>query len=319
MMAMMRGVFLAAFLGLCLGCNTNNGSSKAPLVAFADAFEDPTLAQARMGFLEALSDSGYSEKSGTMRWMYRNAQGDQPTLLQSIDYLLAQEPALLATCPTLSTIAAVQRSRGVPVCMMVSPHPVAAGLAGEGEPWPSVLFGVYETTDYLDTSLALIRQLLPGARKVGLVFNPSEPQSVLAQHRLEDMAKLLGLELVCQPLTSSAEAVQVVEVLLSKNLDAFFALPDNTVFASFESLASRCAGARVPVFTSEAGLVRRGALCAFGADMHLWGYQAGQQAVEVMRGRAQPKPEAVRKRVRMFNPSQAKDLGLSFPNTFQAL
>jgi putative ABC transport system substrate-binding protein len=319
MMAMMRCLCFVVFLSLLLGCSAGGGQNKVPLVAFVDAFEDPTLASAREGFLAALADSGFSEKGGTMRWLYRNAQGDQPTLLQAVDYVLSQEPLLVATCPTLSTIAAVQRSRGVPVCMMVSPHPVAAGLAQEGQPWPATLFGVYETTHYLDTSLALIRELLPTAHKVGLVYNPSEPQSVLARSRLEATALKLGLELEFQPLTSSSEAVQVVEMLLSHHPDAFFALPDNTVFAAFETISSRCQKAKVPVFTSEAGLVQRGALCAFGADMRAWGYQAGQQAVALLRHKPQPKPEEVRLRVRMFNPTRAKELGLTFPEGFQAL
>ncbi len=319
MVRMMRCFPVLAALLFLGACSSGGGDSNVPLVAFVDAFEDPTLASAREGFLAALSDSGFSEKEGTLRWLYRNAQGDQPTLLQAIDYVLSQEPTLVATCPTLSTIAAVQRSRGVPVCMMVSPHPVAAGLAKDGQPWPATLFGVYETTHYLDTSLALIRELLPAAHKVGLVYNPSEPQSVLARSRLEAIAVKLGLELEFQPLSSSSEAVQVVEMLLSHHPDAFFALPDNTVFAAFETISSRCQTAKIPVFTSEAGLVQRGALCAFGADMRAWGYQSGQQAVAVLRHKPQPKPEEVKLRVRMFNPNRAKELGLTFSNAFQPL
>ena len=67
-------------------------------------------------------------------------------------------------------------------------------------------------------------------------------------------------------------------VFLKKHIDAFFANPDNTVFGSFETIRKACDDANVPVFTSEAGLVSRGAIAAYGADIYQWGYQAGEQA-----------------------------------------
>ena len=71
--------------------------------------------------------------------------------------------------------------------------------------------------------------------------------------------------------------------LLCKNIDAFFANPDNTVFASFETILKSCNQANVPIFTSEAGLVQRGAVAAFGADIYQWGYQAGEQAAQFLK------------------------------------
>jgi putative ABC transport system substrate-binding protein len=79
-------------------------------------------------------------------------------------------------------------------------------------------------------------------------------------------------------VNNSNEAQMVVQALLQKKIDAFFALPDNTVFSSMEVIVKSCDDAHVPVFTSEEGLVKRGAVAAFGADMYQWGYQSGAQA-----------------------------------------
>src|SRR5690606_35490423 len=56
------------------------GQDGVPVVGFVEAFEDATIAQARQGFVDALRDSGYSEEAGTVRMIYRNAQGDASTL-----------------------------------------------------------------------------------------------------------------------------------------------------------------------------------------------------------------------------------------------
>src|SRR3546814_7229497 len=82
------------------------------------------------------------------------------------------------------------------------------------------------------------------------------------------------------PINSSADAQLVTQSLLNKGIDVFFANPDNTVFASFETILKNCNQKGVPIFTSEAGLVKRGAIAAFGADIYQWGYQAGEQAAD---------------------------------------
>ncbi|MGA8185822.1 MAG: ABC transporter substrate binding protein, partial [Terriglobia bacterium] len=74
-----------------------------PVVGFLDFVQDDTLAQARQGFISALDEHGFSEKKGTVEFVYRCAQGDQPTLVLACKELASRHPALIATCPTLST------------------------------------------------------------------------------------------------------------------------------------------------------------------------------------------------------------------------
>jgi putative ABC transport system substrate-binding protein len=77
----------------------------------------------------------------------------------------------------------------------------------------------------------------------------------------------------------------------------------------------------VPVFTSEAGLVKRGAIAAFGADIYQWGFQSGVQAAEFLKTKSLNgiKPEMVKIRKRVYNPAVAKLYGIKFDNSFSAL
>ena len=77
--------FLSLFITLA-GCQTKK--SDVPRIAFADAFEDNTLARARQGFYDALKDSGFSEEKKNIELLYRNAQGNIPTLTQIIQYFI---------------------------------------------------------------------------------------------------------------------------------------------------------------------------------------------------------------------------------------
>jgi putative ABC transport system substrate-binding protein len=283
--------------------------------------QDDTLAQAKNGFFDALKKNGFSEDQKNIRVIYRNAQGDQTALVQACDYFISEKTDLIATNPTLSTIAAVQKTKEIPVFMMVSPDPALTGLNDKSGNPPSNLFGVYENLKYIDTSLMLISQVLPEAKTVGTIFNQSEPQSVNALYEIEKSCGAAGLKLIKLPVNNSNEAQLVIQSLLSKNIDAFFALPDNVVFSSMEILVKSCDEANVPVFTSEEGLVKRGALAAFGADMYQWGYQSGEQASIFLKTKSTSglKPELVNVRRRVYNAEKAKKFNVTFDKGFIAV
>jgi len=304
---------------LLAGCGNGSPGNGRKRVGFLDLLTDETLSQAKKGFFVALKDKGYSVQDKNLEIVYRNAQGDQPTLGQACDYLVYSGVDLIATCPTLATITAIQKTKDIPVFMLVSPKPELAGLVNSKGEAPANLLGVFETLDYLDTSVILIRNILPNIKKMGTVYNQAEPQSVSALGHIEERCRELGIELVKLPVNNSNETQLVTEALLSKGIDAFFALPDNIVFSSMEIIVKSCDRAGVPVFTSEEGLVKRGAVAAFGADMYQWGYQCGLQAARYLSGEKSLQPELVKIRRKVYNAEKAKVFNLAFDSLFTAV
>ena len=306
---------------ICLSSCHSEKEKNIPTIGFIDYVEDATLAQARQGFYDALSASGFSEDSNTLKIIYRNAQGDQAVLLQAVDYIISQEPVFIATNTTLSTINTVQRNKEIPVFMMVAPRPDIAGLTNKAGENPPNLFGVYETLEYIDTSAALIQQLFPSTKKVGTIYSASESQSIDALNRLKASCEKMGIELEAIPVTNSSETQLITESLLSKNIDVFFALPDNVIFSSFETIVKSCNDKNIPIITSEAGLVSRGALASFGADMYQWGFQSGVQAAQFLKEKStknlQPQLVSIRKKV--MNSQIAKQFIIIPDSTFTLL
>lgn len=321
-MNLKRWLLTAFHLFSFLSCSNRQEDKgpEVPVIGFLDAFEDLSLAKARTGFVQALADSGYSEEKGTLSLIFRNAQNDIPALTQAVDFFVSKQVDLIAANSTLSTITAVRKGQGLPVCMLVAPHPVQAGLSKEGTVPPG-LFGVYETLAYIDTSLALIKEVLPDVKRIGILYNQSEPQSNDAFNHLNALCTKLGMTCIGVAVANSSETSLAVQGVLSQKIDAFFAMPDNTVFASFETIQKTCMAARIPVFTSEAGLVERGALCAYGADLFLWGYQAGQSAAAFLKNKGPvPAPEEVRVRKKVVNAKVAKQLGIQYDfKTFEPI
>src|ERR1017187_5055013 len=305
----------------CVACNSHSNSN-VPVIGFADAFQDNTIEQAKTGFSDALRNDGFDEKKGTLKIIYRNAQGNIPTLTQIIKYFVAQNVTLIATNPSLSTITAVQNTKDIPIFMMVSPSPGLMKINNSSGQPPRNLFGVGETLDYIDTSFLLIPKVVKpksGRLTVGMIFNQSEPQSVEAMQRIQKLASDNNINLIYLPVNSSADVQLVTASLLSKNIDVFFANPDNVVFSSFETIVQSCNQKNIPIFTSEAGLVARGSLAAYGADIYQWGYQAGEQAAQYLKTKSTKDMhwEMVKVRKRVYNPEVAKKFGLSIPSNFQ--
>ncbi|MBA3647996.1 MAG: ABC transporter substrate-binding protein [Chitinophagales bacterium] len=312
-----------AIVVILSSCTSTHEKEKenVPVIGFLDAFQDETIAQAKQGFFDALEKNGYSEKNNSVKVIYRNAQGDIPTLTQAADYFISQKASLIAANTTLATITASQKTKDIPVCMMVAPSPAMAHLTDAAGKAPSNLFGIYETLAYIDTSVALIKQILPNAKSIGTVFNQAEPQSQSALDEIKKQCAVSGLQLISQPVNNSSETQLVISSLLEKNIDAFFAMPDNTIFASFETIVKSCNDKNIPIFTSEAGLVKRGAVAAYGADLYQWGYQAGEQAaIFLKQGNLNGlQPELVKVRRRIYNSSAAKKFNLNFFPPFQQM
>lgn len=305
-----------------ISCKPQTKSMQVPVVGFVDAFEDATISQARKGFTDALAKNGFSEEKKTVQIEYSNAQGDIPTLAQIVNHFVTDSVNLLATCTTLSTVTALQKTKHIPVFAMVSPTAERMKVVDASGKAPANLFGAVEELNYIDTSFSIIPKLLKpkGAKLViGMIYNQSEPQSADALNRIKSLAAGLNVDIVALPLNTSADAQLVTQSLLSKNIDAFFANPDNTVFASFETILKNCNQKNIPIFTSEAGLVQRGAVAAFGADIYQWGYQAGEQAAQFLKTHKTDglQPEMVKIRKRVYNPAAAKKYNITIPPNFE--
>ncbi|MDB5061274.1 MAG: transporter substrate-binding protein [Mucilaginibacter sp.] len=314
---------VALIITVAFSC-TPSKKSGVPVVGFVDAFEDATIAQAKNGFIDALKKNGFSEDQNNIKIEYRNAQGSIPTLTQIVNYFVSEKVDLLATSTTLATVAAIQKTKTIPIFQMVSPTPERMRVIDATGKAPANLFGTMEELNYIDTSFALIPKLLKpkaGQLTIGMIFNQSEPQSADALDRIKGLAAKLNVKIIALPLNSSADAQLVTQALLNKTIDAFFANPDNTVFAAFETILKSCNEKNIPIFTSEAGLVQRGAVAAFGADIYQWGYQSGLQAAQYLKTHKTDglKLKMVKIRKRVYNAAAAKKYNITIPADFEAV
>src|SRR5262245_56206719 len=96
----------------------------------------------------------------------RNAQGDMPTLTSLVDAALGDQSDLILTLSTPTLQAAVQRVKSTPIVFSFSSNPLGAGAGTTYERHLPNVTGI-PTTGAYEEVVQLIRQLLPGARRLG--------------------------------------------------------------------------------------------------------------------------------------------------------
>ncbi len=134
-----------------------------------------------------------------------------------------------------------------------------------------------------ERQLSLLRQILPRAGKIGVIFDPAKSGAFVARAR--DTADSLNLSLVTKGVRNSREALSTAEGMKGK-IDLLWLLPDTTVVtpSTIDLLLLFSIENRLPVFTFSEKYTEKGALLSMEADPADMGRQAGDMANRILAG-----------------------------------
>ena len=165
----------------------------------------------------------------------------------------------------------------IPVIFNAVSDPVAAKLA---ESDTQAMDGITGVSDMLpvDEQLKLIREMLPDAKKIGILYTTSEANSVSTIETYKQKVGEYGFELVEKGITNAAEIPQAVDLLVSE-VDCISNMTDNTVVENLPILLEKATAKNIPVFGSEEEQVGNG-----GIDYIELGKKAGVMAARVLKG-----------------------------------
>jgi ABC-type uncharacterized transport system substrate-binding protein len=269
--------------------------------------------QAERGLLDALRDARLQE-GVDFELKVSNALGDMATLNGMVDAALTEQADLIVTLSTPTLQAAMRRVGDVPIVFTFLANPVAAG-AGQGETdhHPNVT-GSYGAGDMAGV-VALVRELLPGATRVGALYCPAEVNSVYNHELFVEAAKAAGLAVRSSGVNTPAEVADAALALCAEPIDALCLPTANITAASFPSIIQAANRAKRPVFGFLSSLVEQGAVAVVARDYYDMGRDAGELAAAVMRGASPGKlPWKQSKRTRlMLNRAAAARHGIVFP------
>lgn len=241
--------------------------------------DHPSLDNCLEGFKQGLDAEGISYELTA-----QSAKNDDATNTQIAQQFASKQMDLVCGIATPSAQACYNAcfEAGIPVIFNAVSDPVAAKLA---ESETQAMEGITGVSDKLpvEAQLELIREMLPEAKKIGILYTTSEANSVSTIEDYKSKVADYGFELVERGITNAADIPQAVDILVNE-VDCITNMTDNTVVNNLPVLIEKATAAGIPVFGSEEEQVGNGCIASAGIDYIELGKKAGVMAARVLNG-----------------------------------
>jgi ABC-type uncharacterized transport system substrate-binding protein len=274
---------------------------------------EPGADSTMQGLLEELREQGFTQGVNLeVRTLHAQGEiGNIPMMLQTLD---AQGLDLIVPMTTPCLTAAATAVRKTPVVFVYVYDPIAAGAGSSFTEHLPALTGVGSFPPIEDT-VTLLRQIVPGVKAVGTLYNSSEANSrkVVSVARERFAAHQIRLEEVT--ITNTSEVHPAAGALVARGIQAFWITGDNTALQAFEGIAKIAADARLPLIINDPEFTDRGALAAVGIGFYHSGRAAAKLAARVLLGESPAgiPIENVAVQEIVLNHQVARTLGIRFP------
>lgn len=315
---------LASFAG-CGGGDSasgsaDNGGADSYKIGISQFAEHPSLDNCREGFLAGLAEAGIVEGEN-LEVLYDNAQADTSVPTTIASSYISQNVDMIAAIATPSAAAAYNAARdtGIPVVYTAISDPAGAGLANEDG---SSVGNITGSSDKLPVTeqLQMIREVLPEAKKIGIIYTTSEANSVSTIATYKEEAAEYGFEIVETGINTIADVDLAAADIVGK-VDCICNLTDNTVVQALQTVLDKANSKNIPVFGSEIEQVKNGCLASMGIDYFELGRQTGLMAAKILKGEAtaEATPFIQATEAELYiNTAAAEKIGMTLDETYVA-
>lgn len=246
-------------------------------VVILQIVEHPALNATRQGIIDALNKRNLEVR-------FQIAQGNSALAAQIAQQYVGSKPDILVgigTSAAQALISANQHQK-IPVIFSSVTDPIGGKLVDDLQRPTGFVTGV---SNYMDPAIQfnLFKEILPNLSKLGVIYNPGEPNSVALIKKMQTSAEVLGITLMLAPANTSVEVPQAAKSLLNQ-VDAFFINNDNTALSAFDAIVRISTGHSIPVFSSDVDTIDRGALVAIGPNQYEVGQKTGALILKILDG-----------------------------------
>jgi putative tryptophan/tyrosine transport system substrate-binding protein len=275
----MRSILLA--LAATLALSVSAKAADTVTVAITAIVEHPALDAARKGVLDALTAAGYKEGEN-LKFVFQSAQGNPATAAQIARKFAGDAPNVIVPISTPSAQAVVSATHDIPVVFTAVTDPVGAQLVKSLDKPGGNVTGLSDMSP-VGEHLALIKEIVPTAKKIGYLYNSGEANSVSLLAVLKTEAEKAGVTVVESAATKSADVQGAARALVGR-VDAIYIPTDNTIISALEGAVAVAQEAKLPLFTADTDSVSRGSIAALGFNYYDVGKQTGDIVVRVLKG-----------------------------------
>ncbi|WP_179394615.1 ABC transporter substrate-binding protein [Lacticaseibacillus absianus] len=279
LMTTLAAVVMIVSLAAC-GKKAESKDSDTVKVGILQLIDQSALNAARKGFTEELAANGYKGKK--IEIDYVNAQGDQANLKSMSQQLAKDGNDLNLAIATPAAQALLKEDNKTPMLFTVVTDPKSAGLVSNVKAPDQNATGV---TDAVDVSgqIAFTHKLFPKAKKIGLLYNAAEENSVVQIQEAKRAIKKLGLTAVVKTAATTNDVQQAAESLAGQ-ADAIYIPTDNVAAAAMPTIGKVSEAKKVPVVNADATMIASAGVATQGINYEDLGRQAAKMAIKILKG-----------------------------------
>ena len=292
------------------------GSAMANIakVSVSQVVDHPDLNATRMGLLEGLRAKGY-ESGKNLEFSYEMAEGNPAQAAKIARELVSENPHVLVGIATPSSQALVSATRSIPIVFTAVTDPIGARLVKQLEKPGRNVTGLSDLSPIVQ-HVSLIKELLPEANSIGVVYNPAESNAVALVALLKKASRDFGYELHTEKALTIDDVESKAESL-AKRSDVIYALTDNTVASGVEGLIEAANQEGTPVVAGATSYVGKGAIAGLGLDYYDVGVQTADYVAAILNGQKPGKlsVKTAQSSQLVVNLEAARELGVTVPNS----
>ena len=251
----------------------------------------------------------------------QNAQGDSNTCSTIINSFVSNNEDLILANATASLQAAAAGTSDIPILgTAVTEYGVALDLKDFDGTVGGNISGTSDLAP-LDQQAAMLHELFPDAKKVGLIYCSAEANS---QYQVDTVkAALEELGYTCEYYAfSDSNDLSSVTTTAANDSDVIYVPTDNTVASNTEIINNICLPAKVPVITGEEGICAGCGVATLSINYYDLGVTTGKMAVKILKDGediSQMPIEYAPNFTKEYNKDICEELGVEVPDDYVAI
>ena len=321
----------ALIVGALAACGSSGGSD-APAGSAADSgaagktftvgicqlVQHPALDSATQGFRDALTEE---MGEGVVEFDEQNASGDSATCATICNGFASDNVDLIMANATPALQAAAAATADIPILgTSISTYGAALNIDNFDGTVGGNISGTSDLAP-LDQQAAMVKEIFPDAKTVGIMYCSSEANSVYQADEMEKYLTDMGMTVNRYTFSDSNDVSLVTQEACDGN-DVIYIPTDNTAASCTDAIDAVAKQAKTPIVAGEEGLCTGCGIVTLTIDYYELGRITGQMAAKILKGEADISTMPIEyfpNTTKKVNTANAEFYGLTIPDDYVAI
>lgn len=298
--------------------STAAADGKVYNIGICQLVQHEALDAATQGFKDALVEK---LGEGSVKFDEQNASGDSANCATIVNGFVSNGVDLILANATAPLQAAAQATADIPVLgTSITDYATALDISD----WTGTVGNnISGTSDLapLDQQAAMIQELFPDAKSVGLLYCSAEPNSVYQCDVIEGYLTEEGYTVARYAFTDTNDVTSVAQTA-ADNSDVIYIPTDNTAASNTEAIANVVIPAKVPAVAGEEGICSGCGVATLSISYYDLGYATGEMAAKILADGADVSAMPVEfapNVTKKYNAANCEALGITQPSDYVAI